>query len=99
MHLTAPKLIPLAKKITNSLDAETRALDLLALAAENEILKKQVAQLVLENENHIRKDKSKTLDDKMSQPVFMSTKRLRENTQKDEFVYYTGLNGQQFTAF
>ena len=73
---------------------------MLALASENESLKIQLAKLIVENENLLRKI-PKTKNDSKQTGIKMNFRAsfLRQNKQKDEFAYYTGLTKDQFTSF
>ena len=83
--------------------SENLSLEMLALAAENESLKKQLASLILKNIDLSRKAATteQSLNKHISnhRSILMSAAKLRENKKKDEFIYYTGLNGEQFNIF
>lgn len=68
---------------------------MLALAAENQNLKRQVASFILQNEENLRNSKNDNQSDSKNKQK-LSTTDLRTNLKKDQFVYYTGLNRVQF---
>lgn len=73
---------------------------MLALAAENERLKQQMAKLILDNENLLRQKTNPPENHQdNTQTMNFSVSMLRKNKKKDELVYYTGLTSEQFTSF
>ncbi|XP_052252984.1 uncharacterized protein LOC127859521 [Dreissena polymorpha] len=89
---------------TNEKSTESLGMNMLALAAENEQLKRHLAKLILDKENILRKEQDSTSSQEPAvtstniAPTF-SCESLRKNTKYDEFIYYTGLNHSQFEAF
>ncbi|WAR20779.1 hypothetical protein MAR_014753 [Mya arenaria] len=73
---------------------ENRLLDMLALAAENESLKQHLAKLILENEK-LQQRKTNTTKIKPGSAKL----NIGKTRKKDEFVYYTDLNSEQFSSF
>lgn len=72
---------------------------MLALVAENERLKQQIAKLILDNEDLVRKVPVKNNLPSESFKMSFGVSMLQNNKKKDEFIYYTGLTNEQFTTF
>lgn len=81
--------------------SENQSLDVLALAAENELLKRQVADLQKQNELFQKKTDSQQESNKKEvlPTLQFGADFLRRNVKKDDFQYYTGLNSEQFLLF